>query len=126
MFYRYYNPNPQGKTVGDCTIRAISFALHKGWEETYLDLMGQGLRMSDMPSSNAVWGTYLSEHGFKRRVIPNSCPNCYTVIDFCKDNPTGLFVLATGTHVVSVENGNYYDTWDSGDEIPIFYWERSE
>lgn len=29
MSYVYYNPNPLKLSVGDCTIRAISRALHK-------------------------------------------------------------------------------------------------
>lgn len=27
-------------------------------------------------------------------------------------------------HVVCVQDGYYYDSWDSGNEIPIYYWER--
>jgi hypothetical protein len=23
-------------------------------------------------------------------------------------------------------NGCYYDTWDSGQEMPLYYWERGE
>jgi hypothetical protein len=33
-------------------------------------------------------------------------------------------MLATGTHVVAVIDGNYYDTWDSGDEVPIALWKK--
>ena len=40
------------------------------------------------------------------------------------DNPYGRYILATGEHVVAIENGDYYDTWDSGDEIPIYYWKE--
>ena len=57
--------------------------------------------MGDMPSSNAVWGSYLYDHGFRRQIIPNECPECYTIADFCLDHPFGLYVLATGTHVVT-------------------------
>ena len=80
--------------------------------------------MHDMMSSNAVWGAYLYDQGFRRYIIPNTCPDCYSVKDFCEDNPKGEFMLATGTHVIAVEDGNYYDTWDSGDEVPIFYWRK--
>lgn len=126
MSYIYYNPNPRSIRVGDCTIRALSYVLNQSWDKTYLDLTDLGLKMCDMPSSNAVWGTYLKQNGFVRESIPNECPVCYTIIDFCKDHPYGLYVLATGTHVVACRNGNYYDTWDSGDEVPIFYWKRKE
>jgi len=33
-------------------------------------------------------------------------------------------ILATGTHVIAVGDGNYYDTWDSGQEVPIYYWRK--
>ena len=57
-------------------------------------------------------------------IIPNTCPDCYTIADFCNDHPYGTYILATGTHVVAVIDGDYYDTWDSGNEIPIFYWQK--
>ena len=82
--------------------------------------------LNDMPSANYVWSSYLQSKGFERTVIPNTCPSCYTVKDFCIDYPKGLYMLAIGNHVVAVEDGNYYDTWDSGDEIPMFYWQKKE
>ena len=59
-----------------------------------------------------------------RYLIPNSCPDCYTVRDFCFDNPRGAFLLATGSHVVTVIDGDYYDTWNSGSEVPIYFWTK--
>lgn len=122
--YIYFNPNPKGKLVGDCSIRAISFALGQSWEKTYKDICAYGLGLGDMPSSNSVWGTYLSDHGFRRDVIPNICPDCYTVRDFCLDNKSGLYVLCTGSHVVAALDGDYYDSWDSGDEVPVYLWRK--
>lgn len=125
MAYVNYNPNPVRKLVGDCVIRAISKTLDMDWEDVYLDIMVQGFNMHDMPSSNDVWGTYLFEHGFRRYVIPDTCPNCYTVRQFVNDNPDMTGILATGTHVIAVGgDGNYYDTWDSGQEVPIYYWRK--
>ena len=124
MAYINYNPNPVRKLVGDCVIRAISKTLDKDWEDTYLEIVMKGYVMHDMPSSNDVWGSYLLEHGFRRYVIPDTCPNCYTVAQFVIDNPDLTGILATGTHVIAVNNGDYYDTWDSGNEIPIYYWRK--
>jgi hypothetical protein len=33
--YESFNPNPYGKRVGDCTVRAVSKALNQSWEKTY-------------------------------------------------------------------------------------------
>lgn len=84
--WQYINKNPRGRSVGDCTVRAIATATGNGWMETYLDLCLFGLLMADMPSANAVTTAYLKKNGFRRRTIPDDCPDCYTIADFCKDH----------------------------------------
>lgn len=120
--YCEYNPNPNGNLVGDCVIRAIAKAMNISWDAAYVSIALQGYLMKNIMSSNAVWGEYLRQHGYKRYVIPDTCPNCYTVREFCEDHPEGKYILATGSHVVVAEDGCYYDAWDSGDETPIYYW----
>ena len=117
------NINPSGKQVGDCVIRAISVALNQSWEKTYIELAIQGFMMADMPSSDSVWNEYLKNKGLIRRIVPDTCPNCYTVKQFADDHPEGVYIIFVGQHVVAVIDGNYIDTWDSGDRVPIYYWE---
>lgn len=79
-----------------------------------------------MPSSNSVWSAYLKHHGFIKNLIPNSCPDCYTVNDFTKDNPIGTFILGTGEHAVAVVDGDYKakfkgSSWGNS-ATPIFNW----
>lgn len=124
MGYVPYNPNPARKLVGDCVIRAISKVTNQDWEDTYLDVAMKGLLLHDVPSSNEVWGSYLRDKGFKRYVIPDTCPDCYTISQFCIDNPKLTGILATGTHVVAIKDGDYFDSWDSGQETPIYYWRK--
>lgn len=124
FMYVKFNPNPRKLQVGDCVIRALSKALNKDWEETYIDLCLQGLIMCDMPSANHVWGTYLREHGFERHLIPDEHIDSYTVEDFCKDHLEGIYVLPLSSHVVCVVDGNYYDSWNSGEEVPLYFWEK--
>ena len=124
MSFIAFNPNPLNLSVGDCTIRAISRVTGMDWKETYLRLLIQGYIMYDMPSANRVWEEFLKSLGFSKYLLPDSCPNCYTVKDFCQDFPVGEYILGTGEHVIAVIDGNYYDSWDSGNEIPLYYFER--
>lgn len=124
--FKQYNANPTGKHTIDCTIRAISTAEGKPWRSAYTGICAKGYELYDMPSANAVWGEYLREDGFRRYTLPNTCPDCYTVEDFCRDHSKGTFILGTGTHVVAVIDGDYYDTWDSGHELPLFYWKKEK
>lgn len=121
-----YNPNPTGRFVGDCSVRAVARALETSWEDAYAKITANGYAMGDMPSSDSVWGSVLRQHGFYREAIPNSCPDCYTAKDFCKDNPYGVYVLAFGGHVATVVDGDLYDSWNSENEIPMYVWYRKE
>lgn len=122
MAFIFYNPNPAGRIVGDCSVRAISKALRVDWETAYIAIVMNGYEMGDMPSSDGVWGSVLRQNGFYRSAIPNTCPDCYTAEDFCKDHPIGTYVLGFGGHVATVHDGDLYDTWDSSQLIPQFYW----
>lgn len=121
-----YNPNPMARRVGDCAVRAVAKALDLDWEDAYAKITTNGFAMADMPSSDSVWGATLRQHGFYREAIPNSCPDCYTAADFCKDHPRGTFVLAFGGHVATVRDGNLYDSWDSSRCVPQYYFYRKD
>lgn len=121
-----YNPNPTGRKVGDCAVRAVSVALGMDWESAYDLIADAGYQMGDMPSSDSVWGAVLRQHGFYRAAVPNSCPDCYTAEDFARDHPRGVYVLGFGGHVATVRDGRLYDSWDSSNQIPQFYWFRKE
>ena len=120
-----YNPNPARNKVGDCTVRASTKAMDSTWEQVYAGLTAYGFMCRDMPSANNVWGRYLRQNGFKRYLVDDKDMDLYTVNDFCVDHPNGTYILAIDGHVVCVVDGYYYDSWDSGDEIPIYYWQRS-
>lgn len=122
--YKRYNANPIQNRGADCTVRAISTVLNKSWEDTYMDICDCGLKLYDMPSANNVWGAYLTDRGYTRHIIPNTCPHCYTVRQFAKEHPRGKYILALHGHVVACIDGDYYDSWDSGDEVPIYYWKK--
>lgn len=117
-----YNPNPVGRFVGDCAVRAVAKALDVDWETAYALISVNGFLMGDVISSDSVWGAVLREHGFYRTAISSDLPNNYTVADFAEDHPHGTYVLGIGGHVVTVADGDVYDSWDSSREIPQYVW----
>lgn len=121
-----WNPNPAGRRVGDCAVRAVAKALDTDWETAYAMLATNGFLMGDVISADSVWGATLRQHGFYRKAISDSCSDCYTAEDFCRDNPIGTFVLGFGGHVATVKNGNLFDSWNSSSEIPQFVWYRKD
>lgn len=122
MSWIRYNPNPAGRNVGDCAVRALTIALDTDWEDAYETIARFGYNMADMPSSDSVWGAVLRSYGYVRETVPNTCPECYTLADFALDHPEGVYVVGTGGHVVTIVDGVLYDSWDSSREIPIYYW----
>ena len=116
------NVNPAHKEAVDCVIRAISIALNKTWLDTYDELCALGRIEYDMPSADKVWGKYLYNHGFVPFLLPESCPSCITIKRFCVMYPKGVYIIGTGSHAVAVIDGNYYDSWDCGNELPSFFW----
>lgn len=123
--YQYFMNNPLGrKTVGDCSVRAVSKALGVSWDEAHDMLSYMSKQMGTIMNDNDVISAVLRMNGFYRENLPNFCPDCYTVRDFADDNPVGLYVLCTGNHVVTVKDGTYFDSFDSGDEVPLWFWTK--
>ena len=129
------NLNPFDLDTGDCVIRALTLALNYNWFMVHDELCFLSRKMADMPSSNRVWKQYLANKGFKEQMVQNTCPNCVTVERFAGAHPKGRYILSTceytkatesivvtGTHVVAVIDGDYYDTWDSGADVPLSYF----
>lgn len=123
----YYNPNPAGRIVGDCAVRAVAKALDIDWETSYNLICQAGFNMCDMPSSDSVWGAVLRQNGYYRITIPSDgYSDYYTAQMFANDHPHGTYILGFGGHVATVVDGMIYDAWDSSNEIPQYYWYRKE
>lgn len=125
--YIYYNPNPFKRATSDCVTRAIAKFFDLDWDTAFLKLSLMAYAKKDNLEKNHVWGDLLTLNGYRRHFVPNMCPNCYTVKDFCEQHPKGRYLLKLDDfiagHVVTVIDGDYYDSWDSGEEIVDYYYD---
>ena len=122
--YRMYNPNPAKNRIGDCAVRAISRLFDVDWQTAYMMLAAEGLMLYEMMNDPYVIGTLLQKKGYMMESINNVCPDCTTVKDFTNEHKIGKYALFTDHHIVAVVDGDYFDSWDSGDEIVLYYFKE--
>lgn len=121
--YKYFNNNPlHRRTVGDCSVRAVSKALNISWDDAHDLLADMSKQMGTIMNDNDVISAVLRMNGFYKENLPCTDRDCYTIKEFANDNPYGVYVVGTGSHVVTIINGNFYDSWNSGDESVIYFW----
>lgn len=115
--YKYYNANPKGRHVNDCTIRAISLATGESWNETYLELSDFARYLAIMPDDVVYIDAYL-EGRFKEIY---KCKTCHqiTVGEFVEMHPKGTFLITMSGHITCAIDGVIYDTFNPSDR---FVW----
>lgn len=122
----YYNPNPNKRTdVGDCVVRAMCKATNNDWKTVFKRLCNIAINMCAMPNSDDVWQAYLVENGFTyNKLTVRKGGKRPTVDSFCRDNKIGTFVLRVANHIVTVQEGKSWDTWDCSDKSLYGYWSK--
>lgn len=117
MAYKYYNANSRGKYVNDCTIRAISVAEGKTWDETYEEL-------SDIAQEQ---GTLLDDVDFIENYLDDRYDRvphyAKTIREFIEEYPKGTFLITMDEHITVVIDGVLYDTFDCRNRIMRSAWE---
>ena len=116
MSYKFYNANARGMFVNDCTIRAISVAEGKTWDETYEEL-------SDIAQHN---GIILDDVNFIEPLLDSRyervCYNSKFVGEFAEENPVGVFLITMNGHITVCINGTIIDTFDCRDRKMWCAW----
>lgn len=122
--FMYLNQNPSDKNTTDCVIRGIMTLENQSWQQTMLELTAYSYFMHEIIDVNNVWEKYMNDKGYRRIELPDTCPDCYTLRKFCRLHPYGKYLVCTGSHVIAVIDGDYYDTWNSGNEIVRYYFRK--
>lgn len=125
--YKYYQPNKKDlkDAYGDCVIRALTKVTGKEWLQVFEELLPYAKELQCMPNGKPCYKTYLKENGFIYHGISNKKgAKRPTVKQFANEHKEGTYFLHVAKHCVSVVDGIYYDTWDSGECCLYGYREK--
>lgn len=113
--FKYYNANPRGRRVNDCTVRAISLATGRTWDETFEELSKFAQAQAIMPDDVIYIDEYLERRfekicGCKGNIkIP--------VGEFVRSHPNGIYLITMNGHITCSIDGCIYDTFNPKDRI---------
>lgn len=115
--YRFYNANSHGNRISDCTIRSISLATHRTWNETYKELSNEARKQGLMMDSIEFIENYLDKR-YKR-----ACYGQMTLGEFAREHPYGTYLVTMAGHITCVKgNGKVGVVYDTFDPSNRFIW----
>lgn len=104
--YKFYNANYKGRFVNDCTIRAISLAEGKTWQETYYELSllagKNGIILDDVNFIEPLLDHRYKRVRFKERYVG----------EFANNHPIGTYLILVNGHITCCIDGTIYDTFN--------------
>ena len=115
MKYQFFNANPLGRRVNDCTVRAISLATKRSWDETYEQLskyaQAQGILLDEV--------LYIDEYLNERypKIFSKRRGTDLTVGEFVDNHPKGVFLITMNGHITCCVDGCIYDTFNPKDRL---------
>ena len=111
--YKYYNANPFGRNVNDCSVRAISLATKSTWDQTYRDLANfsrmQGITFSEVEFIDELLADRYEMYCFDRG-------KSMKLRDFLDLQLPGRWLITMAGHITCVIDGVCYDTFDPSDK----------
>lgn len=123
----YYQPNTLDikDSSGDCVIRALTKALGKSWVEVFDELVPYARELQCMPNGQPCFEKYVDDNGFIYEGVSNKKGTKRpTVESFAKSHPEGVYIARVAHHVVTIIDGQYFDTWDSGSKSMYGFWHK--
>ena len=114
--FTFRNRNPKNLLrAADCVARAISLATGETWEDVVMSITTFALPMGRVFNEKEAYTKWLEHKGWQKQPMPRkSNGSKYTVREFAKLYPKGMYLVNVARHVTVVEDGIIYDTWDCG------------
>jgi hypothetical protein len=108
--YKYNNPHPDNKDVGDCVKRAITICSNMDYSTVQIELNRyKKITNTQKFSHNKNWTPYVEKvlrwekiSGFLNMKVG----------EFAKQHPEGTYLISVRKHLTAVVDGVVYDTWN--------------
>ena len=114
--YKFHNNNSLGLFENDCTIRSISTATGKSWDDTYIHLSNIARLNGTMMDDRDFIIDYLDNHYVRIKNIPR------TVGEVAGAYPDNILLITMNGHITCSKYGVVYDSFDCRDRISEFCW----
>ena len=127
MSYKYYQPNSKDlkDKYGDCVIRALTKALSMEWLQVFDEIQPISRELQVPFNCRPCYEKYIENKGFKYYGVSNKKGTKRPTVEiFAKEHKVGTYILRVAHHLVTVVDGVYYDTWDSGKRCLYGYWKK--
>lgn len=117
--FKKLNVNPKGRKTGDCSTRAIAYALSITWEEALKLQCEEAIKCKWDITSRQVMERVLARYGYVKRPQPRTVNNLkYCIYDLDKcislEERERKIVCNVAHHYVVLDGHEYVDSWDSG------------
>lgn len=121
--YKYYQPNKN--QAPDCSIRALTKLLDKDWFVVFDYLVGIARKNQDVLISTSTFEEMLSDFNYQKYSFTRKGTKP-RLREFAKEHNKGKYFCYVRSgytmHCVCLDNGDWYDSWDSGDCKMVSYW----
>lgn len=113
--FKYYNANPLGLRVNDCTVRAYSLATGVSWDEAYRELSCFAQEECIMPDDVRYIDNFLISRF--SRVYNHELEKPCSVKQFITEHKKGVYLITMHGHITCCIDGCVYDTFNPLDRI---------
>lgn len=114
----YYNVEPDGESLPDCVIRAISTALNIPYYEV-VDMLAENGRFYDCDAICIDCYSKLLTHDLD---LPHYIGNDAPVQQIADDFSDCVVLIRIRGHLTCAVYGKIYDTWDCSDRLCTDFW----
>ena len=114
--YKFYNANALGKYEEDCTVRSISCATNKSWDQVYDELSDIAQYQGTMMDNREFIIDYLDSQ-YERIDVRNK-----TVGIISSEFNNNIVLITMPGHITCSKYGVIYDTFDCRDRQAEYVW----